>query len=691
MVQLFLNEVAVDLPADIASQLRLNQASNPADKLDVRIGERAYSVALPATATNDRVMRHARQQLTPHKFNRTIDLSARLVVGGVQVLGQGAVCRLNSASANGYDVSLYAASVPLGETLDGLSIRDLTTLRAQSYATLSDLANQLSSTRAESDLGNILVSYGNFFSDTIPAPVTGFLPPLYEIDVPLQLDDYLLPVRYRSVLDAVFSEQGYRVEGEPLNHPLLERLQIPYTSPEPYPWPWRTLGTGSAHVYRPGGTGGTDTITGDPCELLLVPDPITYAGGAPGPTNHQQAIQYLAPVEGHLTISGLWRYSGAGDAVNATVWAVVTTPSGESVATKIADATTNQTPGNYYFESVLGIVPIPERNCTVLIVVSNSQAPTVGPWAGVTYRWDQLNLTFQMGDARETLDPAECLPEMSQKAFVKSFLTLFNADFTLDEARKVVRFYYRDVVTTREAESAIVLDEVMDARTLSYKPAAAFKKVEFTYAADSSDAHTPAGYADLTVDLSAAGRTETKQLSVPFAATATRRYMIDGMFLSPASPNYYLDIPTIADDEHLKQARIDASWQYDYQPRLLVEVGTSGSAVAPLLVGRRPATQLRLGIMLGAMVALDGTAITFNGDTGVVARNYQTTIEALRDSELAMGPIHLTPVLYTKLTPGRVVRLNGVLYRVNALTGFQPGTGKPASIELLRYLPPSGR
>lgn len=675
-LQLFLNGAPVDLPTDAADQVRINGAANDVSKLDSRINERSYPLTLPPTRRNDTFFKAARAHLTPSKWGLG-ELPARLIAAGADVLDAGAVCRLQGAGPQGYEVLLYSAGVPLGEALAAKNLRDLS-LATRAYTGVSDLEALIAGDSETEILAAPLISYGNFF-----APPMLSTPPLNYIDSPLLLDDYVLSAWCAPVLRAIFAEAGYRIEGAPLQDPRWLKALMPYTSADAFPWNWGLLGEGTAVVYRT--TPGSNSFTGDICELLSVPDGITYPGPNPVPTNHFQAIQYVAPEAGTLQVAGTWRYSGDGLSVGATLYAVVTTPSGETAATLIATATSNNAPGSFYNQAVSHTVLIPEPGSVVLILPQNS---TTG--SAVVYRWDELHMAFDMVSGADEIAIAKVLPDLDCKAFVAAFLTLFNADFTIDMAGGVVRFYYRDTLNLKEAEQAVSLDGVLDPATLRFRPAATFKQVAFEWQA-SGDAATPEGYGNAVVNVSAPGRTETKTITVPgFAATKNRDYVS-----LPPDPLYFgtydLSLPTLSDQQHLDQLRTEADWSYDYTPRLLLFTGVT-TGTNQIQIGTRPDPPVWVNFGLASMLGDGDGALVFGGGDGLVKARYAETLEVLRASDLATGELPLTPALYRQLTPGRIVKLAGQLYRVNQVTGYRPGLpGSKASIELLRYVAPSGR
>lgn len=666
MQQLFLNELPADLP--VGATVRLNQASNDASQLDVRIGERSYPITLPPTRRNDLLLQHARLQLQANKFNRPTDLTARFLIDGVNVLPPGAVCRLQAAGRDGYDVLLYAPGVALGETLAAKSLRDLTSLPARAYASVSDLEDLIAGDRTTETLAAPFIAYGNFFSadDTKP---------LNAIDTGVRLDDYVLSVYALNVLEAIFREAGYRIDGTPLLAEEWQTAAIPYTHSEPFPWPWGSLGSGA--IITNYDDSPADSYTDDPCGLLSAPK-AEYTGSALTGDEYTVATSFLAPQAGDYEVSAQWQRF-ARSPQTADLYIVVTTPTGEETATLIDSADTGPGPSlpAHVTSSVITTTVSALEAGTRIELVANTGTGLVG--------WDWVEMEVALTGGATTINPALVLPAMTQKDFVKAFLALTNSTFTLDEERKAVTFHQRDQLPPAAAESALVLDDYVNPASFTYKPAALFKEVSFTYTADSKDAVAATGSGDTTEPMTAAGRTETKEVSVPFAASGRREYL----WAADGTTRSFI---CLADTDQLSQKRSEADWSYDYAPRLLtlmapsayyLDVYTDHDTTTPVAYAQAA---------FGPGSPLDSNpSFAWQGDTGRVAAYYQSTLELLTSSELVTTEILLDPGLYRQLTPGRVVRICGVLYFVNKLEGFQPGTSRPATLELLRYVAPSGR
>ncbi len=674
-LSLILDGTPADLPS--GASIRLNQAANQTEQLDVRLGERSYAFVLPPTRTNHRLFKQAAEQLQLPKFKRTAEIAARLLCDGVDTLPAGAFCRLQSASKlGGYKVNLFVPGWALGETLGARKLADLTSLPDRAYYDYDDLQDLINGTTATEVLCAPLVSYGNFFSDDPVGPISGTLPPVWAMTTALVLDDYLLSVYASRVLTAIFKEAGYRIEGEPLANEDWQNAAIPYTRPEPFPWPWASFSNGGLLL-----TPSSQTYIADPCELLSSPQ-TAYDNptGATGPISFDGNFvlgQMVAQAPGDYRIYGYINTSLSGGLLyEGGLWLEVRAADGAAVVTEVLPR----------FSFPLGsastafdaTVVVPGRGSTIRLI-----SGPFGAFGGVDLGWSELSMQISFFDGITTIKPATLLPDMTQKDFVKAFLTLTNSAFVVDDARKVVRFSYRDRVTPADAEGAIDLADYVNPDAFEYSPPATYAQVAFAYAEDSADAVaiTPerigggqgAGWADTTVSLAGAGRADTRTVTVPFAATATRRY-------SRIDTVDQRTLPTIADLEHLNQPRLEVDWSFDYAPRLLRLRGVTDSSDDGIDLSRR--STFRIAYQ---------TATSYPTWAEIVAERYQGTLEQLDRGELAKGPIRLTPSLYRALTPGRLVRLNGVLYSVNQLDGYQPGGTTPATIELLRYVPPSGR
>ncbi len=684
-LQLYLNGEAADLP--IAARVRLNQATNAVDQLDVRIGERSYSFTLPPTRTNDRLLAHARQQLQANKFKRPTEISARLVADGVDVLPVGAVCRLNVASAQGYEVVLYAPGVGLGEILASKQLRDLTTLPERAYADLNDLAALLAGNRATETLAAPLVAYGNFFG-------TDDTQPLNTIDEGMRLDDYVLSVYALNVLKACFTEAGYTLQGKLLTAPEWQDVVIPYTRADDFPWPYQAMlaiGSGLGYVYNRSGS-PQDTYQEDQLGLLSAPR-TRYAGymgeflywgdggtGMPDvpvyvATNTRSFLRFQAPTAGQYLLLGGYTYTYMGAGLQPRVRTAV--HGGNEVASVQFITPATGPTGTATFDHTVTV----SGPCTIEVLVTDAN-----PGSGPTCQ--SVGVSIVKLDGPATIQPAHLLPDMSQKDFVKAILTLTNSTFTLDEERKTVTLLTRDALTPQQITTALDLDDFLDPAAFSYRPAAQFKAVNFTFAADVNDAVAVAGSADALVPLPSAGRADTKEIAVPFATTGTREYLQLPLLQPPSVPPPPVPhvLACIASTEALTQKRSETQWSYDYAPRLLRQGLPSAAFPDPdrrvIRVYHSHSNQTEINYRPAR------NAFTWSE---LVDSHYAASLELLDSSELVTSPILLTPTLYRQLTPGRVVRVNGVVYIVNKTEGYEPGGSQAATVELLKYVPPAGR
>jgi hypothetical protein len=172
------------------------------------------------------------------------------------------------------------------------------------------------------------------------------------------------------------------------------------------------------------------------------------------------------------------------------------------------------------------------------------------------------------------------------------------------------------------------------------------------------------------------GLNETKAVTVPFAATALRTFYRDD-----AGDLLPLSLPCMATLDELKTLPSEIVWTFEHTPHLLAagELDSTGLPMngrSPVVIYHRQASQ---------------TPLVWNGAGGIVADRYAATLETLQYGDRATASTRMTPGLYRELSRLGWATLGGLLYRVQQVTGYQPAKDAPATVELLRYVPASGK
>lgn len=694
-IQLYLDNEEADLSPAAAEQIRLNSAKNDLTRLDQRVGEVSFTFVLPKTATNARLLGFTAEQLTPKKFVRSREVRVRVVADGVVVTAPDTFLRVQSTSSVGYEVNLYGPGVALFETLGDKKLRELTTLRQYNFKNYIDLQELITFSRTYTDIAAPLIPRGNFYSDDDTKP-------LNTISEGIRLNDYVLSVYALSVLEAIFQEQGWRVEGDILNDAMWNRAVIPFTGPGRFPWPWRVMLTGDdgpeACQLTRHETSGL-AYAGD--QLGLLSSPMNDYDGYLGAyqytslgtdvyegSNRIVMARFQCPCAGTYRIEGTFQHYYVGPGLQPTVYLAVS--GGDEVARlyRLNNPSTPTT-GTITYSHDVDITS--DENAVIELLVTKNSGVSGG------YRWIQAVFDVELLDGITELNPIQMLPDLTQRDFARAFLNLTNHDLVIAPDRRVLSLVPRAGWSPKLAANAIDLDAYLSPEFFRYSPSSLFKQIDFQYAADSGDyvaypyvADDPVSHprlGDETIATNSVGRNEVKTISVPFAPTGRRTYQDTTKLPSGAVVEH--DLLTIASQDALQTKRSEAQWSFDATPRLVV-LRDQFSKTLPIYRRHSLTADVYYGDAY-FIPSSDSPSVAFPGATGVVDTRYATTIELLLNSELVTVEARLTPQLWRQLPAGQLVRVKGVYYYVNQITNYQPATNKPATVQLLRYVAPSGR
>jgi hypothetical protein len=670
-IRLLLNDVAVHLPANVASSLRLTKTGTDVSSLDQRSGEASYTLELPFTRTNDRVFAHHRDIQTVDKFNAPFPYIARLYVGG-QLFFRG-VWQLTSIRG-AYIGKLVSDEVDVFAAIGSKTLQDLK-FAPFPYTGQHGYLDRLRLSMAETDLQFPLVAYGNYYYEEATSDTASNY-----LGDGLEVDEVMPAVSFLRTLRQIFADVGWRITGAPLQSEEVRQWCLPHVGEE-YKW-----NSGELLKCRLSpATQDTRYTYMEAVELepTVFDQKFWVLEGAPvhNPARRYRPVPvsslnkrraYLARQEGgyHVRLSVDVLSVSGGNSVKLQLRLL---EAGQQLHEGLV---VRELPvagaGRYGFDTTL------LNPAGILVTTGQTLVPVL--FEPVTNTGLQLVLrllSFEVTPVVEdvgplTLDIAANLPAFSQKEFVKGFVTLEHLRFTTDPTTKTLTFYYRDDYELPPA-FAIDLSELADPRECEFTPALTAGRVALQWTDDTGDALLQAQpqFANAEFRNASGLASEEQLLTLPWAATRMREYMKpDG------NP---LVLPCLASADQLAAPLAEVSWSYGYTPRLLRYRGPSapGDEVPLAFVESERARYGRA----------DFTGLSFAGSGGRYERLYRGYFESLARGHLLKGGFALTPALYAQLTPAVPVLFWGGLYRLSRIPSFTVGGLAVTEVELLRVVP----
>ena len=665
-IRLYINDTLVDLPQDTARQLRLSKGGTDAADLESRTADQSYTLTLPFTRTNDALFQNADVQTTG-KFFTPSPYRARLEAGGRPLLSGG--WRL-SGIKGGYQGLIYADEVDVFAQIAEKTLRDISTFAPVFFRGGHDFADLLEKDNTESDICFPLVAYGNFFA----APASGErdVPAGPYIKDPLEIDDYTPSVYYVNIIRHIFESVGWKAGGEPLEDPFFRELCLPFTGEE-YPWNWAellklTAWPGSVQRNWPSYPAEEDVDAGRFHRFFPLELEPSYS-----PAGRWRQNAYVARREGLYSVTlslqagaFTWSYASAWDGVWVELRRVPAgTPylEGEVVVSQQVGGAGTYTGGAVALQAQ-ALLGETDRLVPVLHVAFYN-----GDNGTASFAYELEDFTVTPDDEAVgplTLDIARTLPEVNQRDFVKGFMTLGNLRFVLDTRNRSITFYYHDRYEL-PADFAVDLTACADPAESEFVPATKARRFVFRYAEDSGDAlSAPArALADKTVDTRNGNGEGDQEITLPFAATAMRNYYVGTQLHQ---------LPCMASQEQLDAPLNTVSWDYGYTPRLIRYNGPSALTL-PLA-------------FLPSGVGLYGTGNTAGLNwSELYERHYRGYVTDIVKGHLLKNRFALTPDLYRRLSPSRLVLFHGILYRLNKVQGYAVADeGALTEVELLRMV-----
>ncbi|WP_375436668.1 hypothetical protein [uncultured Hymenobacter sp.] len=687
-IRLLLNDQAVDLPEGVERLLRMQKPGTDVASLESRAGESSYTLELPFTRTNDLIFSHHRDAQTLDKFAPLVPYVARLYVNG-HLFFRGVW--QPSSIKGAYIGKLVSDEVDVFTAIGSKMLADLH-FAPFVYEGRHGFDARLALSCAATDVQFPFVAYGNFYEQ-------GFVLNGQEQDVPasnqvgsgLEVDEYLPSVSFVRTLRQVFADVGWRIRGEILEQEEVRELCMPFTG-SAMPWNWGELlkvrceggvpGLGFNAFTRDAQFGGQIPLsTGGAGFWALQPQDLYSPAarwrlvevGESGPLTDGRRAAYAVRLDGGYRLqAGLTVTALTGGPCELRLMRL---EAGQRIDEgEVLQYIPLSAPGSYRLDSdVLSLNGLfLETSQTVVAVVHHPSPPA-------NFRLEYSAWSVQV-DPREdwplTLDVAKLLPGMSQRDFLKGFVTAYNLRFTTDPTTRTLTFHLRE---RYELPPALALDlsDVCHPEAGDYGPALPARRIVLGWQPDESDALLSArqGFADYTYQpnrVPVGVEQDEQRLTLPWAPTVLRTYR-DGLGNRVA-------LPCLASADALATKRNEVSWSYGFTARLLVYRGVAPVAQQILPFRFRGSGQTSFGL------AEFPDSLWFGGSQGLYARYYAQLFEQLLRGHLLRVNALLSPGLYARLSPAVPVLVHGSLYRLAKIPSFVVGGESETALELLRVV-----
>ena len=644
MLTLFLNGVPAVLGAE---GMELNTLLSQSGGVGLNGGAFSYALTLPVNAVNANLLGHPDILSTAHKFNA--EYGAVLTDSDVTLLT--GLFRLTEVSAAGYTGELLSAEVTWPEQLDGKTLRHLKTIPDAPFiaAQTGDYNYEwyLSRNADQVDIQFPLIGYGNF-------PDAAYDPANKVFSIGALQFGNLPPAFYvRNLIKYIFAEAGWQVAGPVFADEKACKLLLPFTSEKPFLWPWGSLAT----ALRTD-SDGTEAFTQAGSFMQNYP-----LAGPENPTG----VQYTAPADGTYTFSDEFNISvPSGFDGSVSYYHGVAIYSAYFGTEMYNNNVTGSVAAGASHTSLLTYSqPVSEGDLIIFTFITYPTAHTAYSYTRST------GVSLTEGYTRTAIEMAPNLPPIDQLTFVKAFLNLFNLRLRADYNRKTLYFMYGNTGTAPTAEYVSVETGLVPGSAVM-KPLQQQAKRFFTYAPDSADALLKPDpyFADASVTYSGSGAQGSQTVKLPFSASKMRRYLL--LVSAENSSEKVLNLPFIGNQKGLETPPDKAVPDFNFTPRLLLFTGTAQFAGSPYKVQ-----------VSGAFTAFGMAEFTVEGlGWETLINNYYSPLP-LGGHSLQIQA-YLSPEQFNKLNKGACALLNDENYTVAQMSGYRPGSYKPATLLLLK-------
>jgi len=330
-----------------------------------------------------------------------------------------------------------------------------------------------------------------------------------------------------------------------------------------------------------------------------------------------------------------------------------------------------------------------------------SQYALLDPIGNQNYTADAYVIDIRETSFSNELEVAPLLPDMTQFDYVKSVVTAFNLKFSVDPVRRVVRFdtfdnFYRN---NQFARNWTALGS--DSQTPS-RPVPFYQSSVLRWSNDESDALlTRFGASQFQIDqendsVYAIRSKETIEVS-SFSPIYEREYSF--RLLLTFAPLNKLIIPCMASDTQLNTPQGEVSWEYNYRPRMIKNIGLVPGywSYEGGTLSEYPAARFSFDETGGQSLAFGQDAGRLVRGNGVITTTVQNDglFQAYWRKFFAMRPLaHLQEVVvsmnaqeFSESDPSVPILFHGIHYWVYAyVDAFDPISQGNIRIELLRQV-----
>lgn len=541
-IELILNGVSVPLenPADLG--LRINTILSDSNNIDARGGTFTYTIRLPWTNELAKALGGGFDLQAIDTFNKGQPDRVEVFIDSVRELS--GLFRIRETDRDRVSGEIYSDDISWVQQVEGKSLREIASyapLPFDPFSTTEGLPYYIASAPGREPIAFPLNAYGLF-----PWPEgseTGQDSIVHLFD----WDDWMPSFHYLTIIRNIFADIGWSAKGSIFQDGEVNSLVMPYTGEGKFIWNWGRHG----RFYWNVSAGDIDNPFGY----------VRYTNiGIRYRMRDRYGVRVIMRNLGIFPNLRVRHYDAREGSADSTL---------KSVALGIM----TQQPGNVFvFDSELSYESTQFEIGDILVIdcvdsLSGGFFPNLEDWPAIAL----TGLVVEVRpDAPQKIDVAANLPDIGQKEFVKSFVSLFNLFFDADPDSRTITFYGQGQFY-REPEYAVDISPICDAAEAKKIPAPVLKRLRFEHTRDEADALTEGSqqrYNHLVVNrtLNAAGENLVQSL---FSPTASRQFQ--GGFTTPQGElySYNVDLATISDTESLNTPNKKVVWQYGYVPRLL--------------------------------------------------------------------------------------------------------------------------
>lgn len=426
---LFINGSRVDLKDD--DQASITKAANDLGDMSSRQGSYSYTIRLPKTDNNRRVMENAHSTISGTRLPYQ-KLRCDYYSGGVHLIADGFGV-IQDAGAE-YNLNIFSSNAGLFQLIDGKKLSDLDT---SAYDLLWNHSN-------------VVACYGNNIS-----PITLLIDDgtLSETARTIDSKKMFFHPYFKDVLNAIFTDAGYSAINLPTSTDYTKAL-FPFVNEYPF------QGDNEMELSKSKAVSTADIIAAG---AAITYTPLIFADDSIEGfdlNNNYDPIsgEYTVPFAAKVVVSGHVVAFGQRTGPGTIIARIAVRKNGSDVY--LSEAVTNVNfllNSNHYIDWSAEIECVAGDVLTVnflLVDPSNVYIWTILPGSSSTGGKSFFN--FEITDELVWTGKwymSKNLPDMSQKDFFKMFCNLFAQSFYVDDFSKEINFYTVDEVILNKGQS----------------------------------------------------------------------------------------------------------------------------------------------------------------------------------------------------------------------------------------------